>query len=129
MPSTAYKQSSNKKSLTARLHCRNIIDREWGQEDEVGSKEIKQEAAANLRTRGDREGGRGLTHRSSPRRRGLDPSLAAGEQGRRLVAGEQRRKLVAGGRRAGLQRADVTRRTCSARKSGRRGVRVYGREA
>ena len=38
-----------------------------------GDKEIKQQAATNWRTRGDREGGRGLTHGSSPRRRGLDP--------------------------------------------------------
>jgi hypothetical protein len=41
---------------------RNRTDREWGEEDEVGSNEIQQQPATNSRRRGDREWWRGFTH-------------------------------------------------------------------
>jgi len=75
-------------------------DRDWGEEDEVGSKEIKQQLATNSRRRGDRDWGRPegdrITHRSWIQVAGA--VLVAGEQGRVLVTGG-RRADVTGSRR------------------------------
>ena len=83
-------------------------DRDWGEEDEVGSKEIKQQLATNSRRRGDRDWGRPegdrITHRSWIHVAGA--VLVAGEQGRSTSPASRDgcSSPAGGGRRAGTAR-------------------------